>query len=655
MANKYKNLSSPIIIGDTVFRNRFIASRSSPLFLQGSETYPTEAVIRHYADKAKNGMGVVTCGTVGVIPFIPEDLRSSVNARTVLPGSYDIYDSQSKVYLSHLADAIHFYGSKASMQSFGFVPFKYDVSPGIPLIPPFSDMAPKVGEEEIPEAVMDEVAEDYVQQAVILKSLGFDMVHLHMAYRVLILGRFLSSLTNKRTDQYGGSTENRARFPIMVADRIKQACGKDFLIEASISGIEPPGGNTLDDAIEFAGLFAGHIDLLQLRGPDIDSHHTVAFNPEPYPWLKAAEAVKKSGADIAVVAIGGFQDPEVCEDVIASGKADFIAMARGIISNPDYGRLVYQGRGDDIVPCIRCNFCLRSSPVDPLVSVCSVNPTWGMEYSRERMVEPPRGEKKIAIIGGGPAGMKAALVSAARGHDVTLYEKSNTLGGLLKTADHVSFKWALRSFTHYLVRQISKTNVKVLLNREATPEVLKKEHYDVAIASVGSEPIVPGIPGIERNNVIYALDVYGNEAFLGKNIVIIGGGEVGVETGMHLAEKGHEVTVLEMENMLAPHAPPLHFYTMFKETWEALPGFHYILRARATGIETDGVTYVDADNREHGIGAESVVIAMGMKPKNRLALKFYDVADRFYMIGDCNAATTVQKAIRSAYSTASML
>jgi 2,4-dienoyl-CoA reductase-like NADH-dependent reductase (Old Yellow Enzyme family)/thioredoxin reductase len=674
MSTRYQHLLSPIKIGNVVLKNRLIASPSKPYFIQGSEPYPTDRVITHYADKAKNGAAIVTVNG-STPPGIFIDKKDRLSVRTAHPSyynperpwfawgshgvEYDELDASCQHYFSEMTEAIHFYKSRASMQINAGAPGNYDVSDRAP-----GENVDGFGYEtirgpdtgiEVPAKMLAGIAEEFARQSSLFKEFGFDMVQLHMSYRGTLVGRFLSKLCNKRTDQFGGSAVNRMRFPLMVADRIKQKCGKDFLIEVCISGCEPEGGYTIEDAIEYAKMFAGHIDLLQIRAPDIDHNHPTNFNLNRTPYLYMAEAIKKSGAPVAVVTIGGYQDLDVCEDVIASGKADFIAGARAWITNPDYGRKAYEGRGDDVVPCLWCNQCHISSYHNPWATVCAVNPAWGLEHRLDRMIEPPVAKTKVGVVGGGPAGMEAALIAADRGHKVTLYEKTGSLGGLLKTCENVSFKWPQTNFKNYLVRQIEKSNVRVLLNTEATPGILKKEKYDTILAAVGAEWIVPPIPGIDGKNVVFAEYVFGNEDSLAKNIVIIGGGEVGVEAGMHLVEKGHRVTVLEMGNMLAPKAPPVHYYSMFREAWEKLTNFKYTLNVRCTGIGSDKVEYVDADGNKHVIAAGTVVIATGMKPRHDLALQFNGVGDKLFLIGDCDVAGNVQKAMRSAFSTASML
>jgi len=290
--------------------------------------------------------------------------------------------------------------------------------------------------------------------------------------------------------------------------------------------------------------------------------------------------------------------------------------------------------------------------MDPFASVCSVNPTWGFEHKIERMIDPPTTKKKVAVVGGGPAGMEAALVASKRGHEVTLYEKSESLGGLLKTSNHPSFKWTLKAFKNYLISQIKKSNVRVYLNTEATNEILKQNGYDVVLVAIGAEPVVPDIPGVQGKNVIFASDVYGNEDKLVESVVIIGGGETGVETGMHLAEKGHKVTVLEMGDMLAPKTPGTHYYSMAKAAWDNTKNLNSILNVRATGIKAGKVTYVNSEGKEQSIPAGSVVIAAGFEPKVDQVMRFAGASERFYAIGDCNKVGNVQKVMRSAYSTA---
>jgi len=665
MHKKYPHLLSTLKVGGIVLKNRLIASPSRPPFIQGPETYPSDALISHYAKKAKTA-SVVTCTCFSPVPFpeIPEKrptLSDYMHKTSRLDGTHssnlDIYDGQCQHYISKMVDAVHFFGSKASLFIMPEFPGGYDVSPGIPAPSEMGDGGADLTGQEIPVKMMEEVAESYALQTFVAgKEMGFDMAFLHMAYRMMLPARFLSPLTNKRTDEFGGSLENRARFPLMICDRIKKVCGQDFLIEVCISGVDPgTDGWTLEDTVEFARLAEGRIDLLQLRSADLDPQHPTGFNPERTPYLYMAQAVKESGSRIASVAIAGFQDADLCEEVISSGKADMIAMARNLVCNPDYGQKLYEGRGEDVVPCIRCNKCLVSSNADPYVNVCSVNPTWGLWHQMDKMIDPPAKKMKIAVVGGGPAGMEAALVAEGRGHSVTLYEKSGALGGQLNHTDYVSFKWPLRNFKNYLIRQIEKSNVKVCLNTETTPEMLNNQDYDVVLAAVGSGPIIPPIPGVGGKNVVFAVDVYGNEDSLAGDLVIIGGGEIGVETGLHLAEKGHRVILLEMLNKLAPDTAPLHYYSMLMEACNRQNNFSYILNARCTSIDNEKVTYTDAGGVMHEIKAGSVVIAAGMRPRVDHAMEFSRSGNLFYIIGDCKKVGNVQKVMRSAFSTASMI
>lgn len=650
MSLKYQNLLSPVKINNVVLRNRLISTASNPHFIQATEKWPTEALISHYANKAKAGAAVVTCK--GNNPVKTSDPHSL---------SLDIHVGQHQHMFAQVADMVHYYGAKASylvLPDMNIVK-GYDASDGVLSEFVAGDGSKAEYGKAAPKELLYHMVEAYAEEARLAQSLGFDMCFMHMAYRLMFPGRFLSPLSNQRTDEFGGSIENRARFPLMICEAIKKACGKDFLVEISISGREDDlfeGGLTLQDQIAFAKLCAGKVDILQIRGGSIDPSQPTYLDPREIPQRSNAAAIRRglreAGIEnVYVDVVGGCQDLDHCEDIIASGDADFIGAARSFIADPQWGVKAYEGRGEDVVPCLRCNKCHVAAPGN-WNTVCSVNPEWGLEHKVERLVTPPKKRKKIAVVGGGPAGMEAALLASQRGHSVTLYEKTGRLGGLINTTRGVDIKWTLVKFADYMARQIAKSAVDVRLNTEATPALLKDEGYDEVIVAIGAEPAYPPIPGVHGTNVIPAVETVAREPEMSRDVVVVGGGEIGVEMGLHLAKHGHRVTLLEMGPMLSPESVPVHFRSLFEKAWENQAGFSYQLNARVTGITAEGVTYVDGDGAEHTIAARSVVLAAGMKARSDEAMTFMDGTVRTHMIGDCNKVGCVQTAMRAAYALA---
>lgn len=310
-----------------------------------------------------------------------------------------------------------------------------------------------------------------------------------------------------------------------------------------------------------------------------------------------------------------------------------------------------EGRADDIVPCLRCNKCHGRGKNDRFTTTRSVNPRFGFEAVDRYIGIGPGDFKKVAVIGGGLGGMRCALYLAERGHKVTIYEAADELGGAIRHADYIPFKWTLKDYKDFLIHQVQKHGIEVCLNTRVTPDMLGDE-YDTVIAAVGAEPVIPRIPGADGPNVAIATDAIMNSQEIGKTVVVIGGGEVGVETGMFLVQGGREVTVIEMRSELATDSTLLHYRSMFQAAWEATPGFSFVVNATAKEIASDHVIYVDADGVEHGIPAESVVLSVGMRAKTDEALSFYGTGRAFWMVGDYVKPGTIQTTNRSAYGVA---
>lgn len=648
MAVKYKNLLSPLVVRGHILKNRMEASNSLPHFLQGNEPFPADSVISHYANKAKNGAAIVTC--MGINNFTRGILTDMDFDIAHFP-DYDLYDPSSQNYLIQLAYAIHFYDSIACMGFFvgPQAAFPLLENGEIKKIPAHLEV------DEYDEKTLEEIAKSYAEQIGILKKLDFDMASVHYAYRGQIPSRFLSPLHNNRTDKYGGSLENRARFPLMILREIRKAVGNNFIIELLFSAEEPEGGYTIDEGVEFIKMASEYIDIVQLRAKDVHAAHPTGFALKETPFIDYAQYYKKRIDNVLIATIGGYHDLDKAEEVLVSGKADIIAMGRAFISNSEYGKFVIEGRNDDVVPCIRCNKCHGRGKEDPFLSVCSVNPIIGIEHKIDKLVTLPTDSKIVAIIGGGPAGMKAAIDLSDRGHKVTLFESTDKLGGNIKHSDYVDFKWPLKEFKNYLIRQVEKRNIDVKLNTRATPEMTSEYNFDVVIAATGAVPFKPPIKGIDNKNVIFATEAMEDKSNVKGDVVVIGGGEVGVETGIIAANNGHNVTVIEMRSRLAADSTEIHYRETFEATWENLPNFNYALNAVCKEVTGDSVIYTDSEGNDVAIKADTVIVSTGMKAKRDEALSFYGLADNFYMIGDCKRPATVQQAIRSAFSTASRI
>ena len=642
-STRYPTLLSPIRVGNTVYRNRIFTPPMTLHALQGQQHYPTEQVIESYAARAKGGAASVTVGGVSVFPNQEDDEHTN----------WDIRKKHNQYYVHQLIDRIHFYGAKICFEvGTPYFDKPYAAVKGLPCIIPF------IKTEECPVEYMDYAADCYAEIVKILASLGADSIMLHYGHG-LVFGQFLSPLTNTRTDEYGGPLlENRARFPIMVLDRIREKAGNRILIELRISGNEKcEGGITEEETIQFVEMIQDKINIIHcsagnlLQPGGMARVHPTSFLPEIPNSDVAAKFKASDKIHIPVVTVGGFGNPDQAEKFLAEGHADIVSMGRALIADPEIPQKAYEDRAEDITPCIKCLRCHDSACFETHY-VCSVNPVIGIETKVkgwEAKVDDP---KKVAVIGGGVAGMECALVAAKKGHQVTLFEKNDHLGGQLNFAEYASFKYSILKFKKYMIRQVEKSDVTVHLDTDVTPEQISEMGFDWVIAAVGAQPAYPPIPGLKDGHVVTAVSVYGHEdELVGDEAIIIGGGQVGCETALHLALNGRKVTIVEMQSALAPDAS----VTLRDEIVRHLEMNENvtILTGYACQQVSAGTVIVKTPEGEiKDLTADTLVLSAGMRPEIDKALSFYGSAPRCTSVGDCSKVATIEQAMASGFAAA---
>ncbi len=651
--NRIEKLFEPGKIGTLSTRNRVVMAPMGIIGLIEPDGRISQRGIDYYAERAKGGVGLIITGLLLPILDIEFGPLKKLGISPV-PRA----DSPEVIpRLSELAEAVHDYGAKIAIQltaGFGRVLDPHMLAlMGIETVGPSAVpnvWDPKVITRELTTEEIERIVESFKTAAEIVKAAGIDAVELH-GHEGYLMDQFKTSLWNKRDDRYGGDLDGRLRFSLEIIHNIKEKAGKDFPViyrYAIKHYIE--GGRGVEESLEIArrlekaGVNALHVDA----GCYDDWYwpHPPIYQP-PGCMVDMAEAAKKV-AGIPVITVGRLGYPQLAERVLREGKADFVALGRALLADPEWPLKVREGRLEDIRPCIGCHDgCLgRIVSFTPLS--CAVNPATGNE--KEFMITPAEKPRSVLVVGGGIAGMEAARVAALRGHQVTLYEKRDKLGGHLVEGSVPEFKHDLRLLTDYYCTQLENLGVKTELAKEVTPELVQQMKPDVVIVATGSTPVVPDIPGIENDRVVTAIDVLSGMREAGEAVIVAGGGLVGCETAVYLAQKGKRVTVVEMLEEILPKVFEANKQYLFKMLAES--GVNVLTNTTLARISDEGAIVVDKHHRyEAELKADTVILALGLDSERDLLKALEGKVAELYSVGDCKEPGRIMDAVWDAFGT----
>ena len=653
---KYPLASSPIQIGPMRLKNRIVVLPMMTA-LPTPEGQVTHEFVLFCGRQARTGAGLVILGDSSVDRQVGMDHETALDLSTdfIIPG------------LHAITEEIHRYGAKASIEvSHGgvhaFEALRAERDPVGPSpwpegIHPMGPVTPNV--DVMDRAMMAKVREQYIAAVGRCVMGGFDAVHIHLGHGWL-LAQFLSPVFNRREDEYGGSLENRLRFPLEILKELKETYGKQIAICARISGatrVDPSRGELTDEeCIEAAKAIAPYVDELNVSvswAPyrEGSEYMCMSYLLPHMDNAKYCRAVRER-VNVPCTVVGSVTTMAEAEQLLSDGTCDLVGIGRANMADDGLVWKSFRGLEDRIRPCLRCAWCTgRLQPPFFRKIRCSVNPMLGRELEYRFLPAKSPRPQKVMIIGGGPAGMQAAQTAVMRGHEVTLYDKNDRLGGMLHTAASLPFKEDMRRYTKWMIGETERCGAKIVLNTEVTPELIEAEAPDAVILAIGAEAARPPIPGLDGSNVVWAGDVDAGRVRTGKKVVIAGAGLTGAECAIGLAQQGTGVVMVDM-------MPPQKFLAdasgqvmlSVARLHDEL-GIRKIFGAAILSIDGSGLTCRTESGEELYLEADTVVNALGVKVNDAAVAALGSVIPITWTVGDCGTGPkTIMNATESGFT-----
>lgn len=658
-------LFEPINIGKVQIKNRIAMVPMANLGLISVEGSWTKRAVDYYVERAKGGTGLIITGAVKVENEIEKLKMPSFPCITINP-------IQFIRSATELVEHVHAYGAKIFIQiTFGLgrsgAPGFLDCEPVAPsAIPNYWD--PTVTCRELTTKEVERMVERFGEATHIAMEAGFDGMEIHAVHEGYLLDQFTMAMFNRRTDKYGGDLRGRLTLPIEIVKKIKSTSGPNFPVCLRFSvksyikdwrqgGL--PGedfeekGRDLDEGLEAAKILeqagydafnadAGTYDSWYWAHPPLYQEHGL--------YLPLSEKLKQV-VTVPVIVAGRMDIPELAEKALAEGKVDMVGIGRGLLTDPEWPKKVLQNRIESIRPCIGCHDGCMGRMFEGKPESCTVNPAVGRE--KEYEIVPANKKRKVLIIGGGVAGLEAARVCKLRGHDVIVYEKTNELGGHLNEASSPDFKVDDKRLLNWYKYEMKELNIDIRMGTKADQALIETGKPDAIIVATGSDPIKLNLPGVERSNVVYAVEIFKGTKSAGNNVVIIGGGLVGCETALYLAKQGKKVTIVETFDSLMTSGRPIpHMNRIMLIDLLTFHNVGVILNSTLIEVTDDAAIITDPQTARRSIKADTIVLSVGYRPDSQLFEELNGKFTELYLIGDARNAANIMTAIWDAYDVA---